>query len=195
MAGDIQSCGCVPNKMISKVKTPRQRLRDVWHGMKERCTNAKHDSYRYYGAKGITYSLEWQDFDLFLADMGSTYEEKLQLDRIDNKGNYCKENCRWITSQQNNQKQVKDTSSSTSKYTGVGLEKKTDRWIAYIQDNGRQNHLGTFDTELEAARAYDTRCLELRGEFAQLNRDLFPQDFQPTLTVTQGTPDQLQQAA
>lgn len=75
------------------------RPHDIWAGMKIRCNNKNNNGYKWYGALGITYSPKWETFEGFWEDMKSTYADNLTLDRIDPKGNYCKENCRWVTMQ------------------------------------------------------------------------------------------------
>ena len=57
----------------------------------------------------------------------------------------------------------------TSKYKGVSWHKRDKKWQAYIRLNGKLIHLGLFDSEIEAARAYDIKAKELFGEFAHLN--------------------------
>lgn len=69
-----------------------------WQSMKRRCNNESDKRYKSYGGRGISVSPEWLDsYETFLSDMGLPPTAKHQLDRRDNNGNYCKENCRWIT--------------------------------------------------------------------------------------------------
>ena len=58
----------------------------------------------------------------------------------------------------------------TSQYRGVSLNKRyKNPWIAQIQIDNRNIHLGRFSTEKEAAKAYDKKATELYGELASLN--------------------------
>lgn len=78
-------------------------LRYTWSGMKQRCYNPKIKSYKTYGARGIRVCDEWlHDYPRF-AEWASNngWEPGLTIDRIDPDGNYCPENCRFITRSKN----------------------------------------------------------------------------------------------
>jgi hypothetical protein len=79
----------------------------VWRGIRRRCKEKNHPSYRYYGAKGITYCERWESFENFFNDMGEK-PEGFQIDRINNEGNYEPSNCRWVTFQENLEKKYHD---------------------------------------------------------------------------------------
>jgi len=57
----------------------------------------------------------------------------------------------------------------SSRYKGVCRLKKLNKWKAEVMLNGRHIHIGCFDDEMEAAKAYDKKAVELFGEFAYLN--------------------------
>ena len=73
----------------------------VWRGMRRRCYNTKDISYSYYGGRGIKVVERWHDFENFYLDMGDK-PTGMQLDRIDNDGDYGPANCRWVTPTENN---------------------------------------------------------------------------------------------
>lgn len=77
---------------------------------------------------------------------------KLVVNHIDfNKTNNKLENLEVITQRENsNQKHIK----STSKYVGVSWAKSINKWVSHISINGVSNHLGIFDTEIEASNSY-----------------------------------------
>lgn len=81
----------------------------IWKGMKSRCYAPSQASIGYYQADGIQVCDRWKnDFDAFLADMGSCPYEDASIERIDYTKDYCPENCKWIhrNEQQKNRRNV-----------------------------------------------------------------------------------------
>lgn len=108
-----KSCGCIKKEIAikngkdsSKHGGSYTRIYSVWVGMKKRCLNPKHISYKYYGAKGITICNEWTDKDNGFINfrnwaLNTGYADNLELDRIENKKGYYPENCHFVTHSEN----------------------------------------------------------------------------------------------
>jgi len=68
-----------------------------------------------------------------------------------------------------NQRNQKPQTGKTSKYKGVHWYKQTCKWRAQIQNKHKNIYLGYYNTEEEAALAYNKAALEYFGEFAKIN--------------------------
>ncbi len=107
-SGRTQSCGCLNIEKISSIKRTHNlhhtNLYSRWKGMKKRCYNPNEPQFRDWGGRGIRVCDEWgNDFKVFYDwAMSNGYEKGLQLDRINNDGNYEPNNCRWVTQAENN---------------------------------------------------------------------------------------------
>lgn len=99
----------------------------------------------------------------------SISDRKIDTDHKDKNGlNNQRDNLRASTRSQNavNKRKSKNV---TSNYFGVSYSKQRNRWVAQIGHNLRQIPLGRYKNEMDAAKAYDAKALELFGEFANLN--------------------------
>ena len=86
-------------------------------------------------------------------------------DTLDNR----RANLRLATHSQNRINSRRDKSRTSSRFIGVCLEKGRDKWLSYINYDGKRIHLGRFESEIEAAKAYDAAAKKYHGEFARLN--------------------------
>jgi hypothetical protein len=127
--GKVKSCGCLRDKKLSAMRKTHglseSRIYRIWLGMRKRCYTKTSKPYSRYGGRGIIVCPEWRDgFEAFyIWAMSYGYADNLSIDRIDNDSGYYPENCRWVTSkEQNNNK------SNTRKITVRGIAKKLSEW-------------------------------------------------------------------
>lgn len=158
LRGSIRSCGCMKreqdkNNLVSpsmiKAKEAgfnrgHTRLYTIWQGIRKRCNDMHSPSYYRYGGRGISVCEEWDkdylSFHNWAIENG--YNENLTIDRIDNDGNYCPENCRWATATE----QARNRSSNI-KITIGNATKTLTEWcnifeLDYANVNSRYSRNG-----------------------------------------------------
>ena len=172
--GKSRSCGCYRKRRNSEThKThglSKSKLYQAWNSIKNRTLNPKHKNYNDYGGRGITICDEWKNDFMSFHDwaMSNGYSDELSIDRIDNDGDYCPENCRWTTKsiQQRNKGIYKN---NTSGYKGVSFYKDSNNYCASIHLNYKNKRLGSFKTAVEGAIAYNNYIIENNLEGFILN--------------------------
>ena len=86
-----------------KMRTPEKHgdthapLYKKWRTMRLRINYPDTNGYENYGGRGIKICDRWSKYSNFKEDMGPTFIEGLTLDRKDPDGDYCKDNCKWST--------------------------------------------------------------------------------------------------
>ena len=83
---------------MTKIET-RLKIARRLYAMRSRCYSKNNPAYKYYGGRGIRVCDEWmQDVDAFIDwSLENGYKNDLQIDRIDNDGDYKPSNCRWVS--------------------------------------------------------------------------------------------------
>lgn len=117
------------NYTIQQFKWTNIRLRNIFSDMKDRCYNSNNKNYDLYGAKGVRVASEWIDnpylFEQWALNNG--YEDSLTIDRMDSNKDYCPENCRWITIEENSRRAGK-----VNWITVNGLTMTGRQWSEYL---------------------------------------------------------------
>jgi hypothetical protein len=83
-----------------------------------------------------------------------------------------RDNLRIATRSQNACNRHNTKSKASCRFSGLFFDKRRGKWMSRIVVNGKI-FLGYFDSEIDAARAYDAAAKKYHGEFARLN---FPEE-------------------
>lgn len=139
LRGSVTSCGCLRKSKDCKNYRHglcNHRTYRIYNGMKQRCFNNNNPDYKNYGARGITICDEWLGEDGFVNfynwAMDNGYNDSLSIDRKNNNGNYCPENCRWIDkkTQQNNTRFNKKITYNGETHTYAEWEEILDNGVS-----------------------------------------------------------------
>lgn len=135
------SCDC--EKEIPLRDRP---LYHLYYGIKERCYNVNNKKYNIYGGKGVVMCDEWKNGYKIFEEwaLSNGYKEGLTIDRIDSNGNYCPDNCRWITLSENSKRANYGRQKNFSKLGCiVGIYNKKAIIFDNITKFARENNLTT----------------------------------------------------
>jgi len=107
--GSTSSCGCLNKELMDARRFRHGAARGrgptyrAWEAMRGRCKDPKHTSFKNYGALGVGVCSRWDDFTLFLEDLGEKPGSQYTLGRKNNDLGYEPGNCAWETRiEQNN---------------------------------------------------------------------------------------------
>lgn len=156
--GKTKSCGC-SRKGINAThgftrNNFREKLYSVWEGIHQRCDNPHNKAYHNYGGRGIKMCSEWREsyprFREWAYQNG--YAEGLQIDRINNDGNYEPSNCRFVSPTANAQNR-RVPKNNTSGYSGIEYRPKQHDYRVVISVGGVHQHVGLYASLEEAVAA------------------------------------------
>lgn len=147
-SGKTRSCGCLRHdvcKVVNKTHGGSStRLYSVWQSIKKRCNDKKQNNYKNYGGRGIKICEEWGDFSKFSEwAYENGYDDnapfgQCTIERIDNDGDYCPENCRWA----NMSEQAKNRRKC----------RKPNLWKPVVQIDEDGNKIRRYPSVRDAAR-------------------------------------------
>lgn len=152
--GNTKSCGCLHKHTLiqrnQKHGGAHTKLYYVWQAMRKRCNDPRSKSYKYYGARGIKVSLEWEENYQRFRDwaISSGYKDGLTIDRIDTNKGYYPENCRWT----NKETQMNNTRRNNC-ITHNGRTQTLSQWAKelLIKPTTLRNRIYTYGWSIEKA--------------------------------------------
>ncbi len=160
-SGNTKSCGCLKIEttsiLMKKHGLRNHSLYKKWKAIKGRCYDKNNSSYTNYGKRGIKVCKKWKnDFKKFYNwAIENGWKEELQIDRIDNNGDYRPSNCRFVTLQENLKNKRLLSSRNTSGYCGVSWVNRDKKFMSQIIVNKKRYSLGYYINPVHAALARD----------------------------------------
>lgn len=165
-AGRTRSCGCLQKEAAVNMGRSsrthgmsRSPEYEAWKSMLKRCTNLRYVRYPDYGGRGITVCDCWLKFENFYKDMGPRPSPDHSLERKDNDGGYCKENCIWAT-----RKEQQNNLRSNVRLSYNGETRTLVQWAAIfsITPDTLRHRLDRLNWSIEKALTTPVRSLHAR---------------------------------
>lgn len=164
--GATKSCGCLwlenHKNIMEKHGFYKHPLYHVWLGIKNRCNNIEYKEYYHYGGRGITICDEWNTNDptKFIEwSVSNGWKKGLEIDRINNDGNYEPSNCRFTTSSENSIN-TRKRRTNTSGYTGISWNKQINKYRGEVTKDGISIRK-YFNTKKEALEFRNSKITEM----------------------------------
>jgi hypothetical protein len=150
----------------------------TFHVLIDECDVVFYDSHKWYVAQkgGVTkrlYVLRLDDLTGLPRYLHRDLLNARPNQTIDHKNHNCldntRSNLRFCNQSTNGANRLKQSGTS-SKFKGVYRHKQTGKWQARLQVNKQRIFLGNFDSETDAAQAYNQAAICYFGEYAYLNK-------------------------
>ena len=164
--GRTKSCGCYNRQKINEATTKHglygTRIYRIYYAIKQRCYNPNSDSYKDYGARGITVCDEWLEsivnFNNWAINNG--YNDRLEIDRKENDKGYSPDNCRWTDRFTQNQNTRRLRKTNNSGYRGISYNKNVKKYSCNICVNNKKLRLGYFENAIDGAKVRDKYIID-----------------------------------
>lgn len=117
---------------VNKALIRDHRINNIFRAMMNRCYDSRNKDYNRYGDRGITVCQEWIDDPASFEEWAykNGYKNNLTIDRINEDRNYCPDNCRWVTLEENSR------FKSTTNYITATVTLSGKQWASLIPEHG-----------------------------------------------------------